>query len=67
MFLPRSIGKAGVPQTTERPVNPKMVAEREPALILTFSPKEKEIVVPVLGKSGCPEFALVQGFNARFL
>jgi hypothetical protein len=50
---------------TTQPLSPKMVAEREPALILAFSLREKEVVVPASGKSGRAELAPVQGFHAR--
>jgi hypothetical protein len=34
------------------PMNPKMVEERKPPLILAFSPREKGTIVPASGKSG---------------
>jgi hypothetical protein len=48
-------------------LNQKMVEEKKPALILTFSPREKEIVVPASVKSERPEFAPVQWLNGWML
>jgi lysophospholipase L1-like esterase len=48
------------------PNYPKMAAGKEPALILAFSPKEKEIVVPASDGFGRLKLASVQ-FNWRML
>jgi len=49
------------------PNYPKMAAGKEPALILAFSPKEKEIVVPASDEGERSEFALVCELNGRRL